>query len=81
MTVLGWLAPATFAGAPCPGVACAPLLISVAGGGFFLLPNKGDQANPMRGAKFKLLLMLLWFSYRSPGEMVRFGRSFQSSCT
>src|SRR6266571_651160 len=44
--------------------------------GFFLPPNIGDQAKPRRGAKFELLSMLFWFSYRSPGESVRCCRSF-----
>ena len=79
MTVFGWLGPAAFAGALGAGAAVALVEPAVTCGGFFLPPNEGDQANPMRGAKFRLLLMLSWFSYRNPGEMVKFGRSFQSS--
>src|ERR1044072_2794441 len=61
-------------------VAAAAGLFSIGGADFVPRPNIGDQAKPIRGAKFKLLSMLFWFSYRRPGEMVRCCRSFQSSC-
>jgi hypothetical protein len=43
------------------GIAAVAALALIGGADFFR-PNIGDQANPMRGAKFKLLSMLFWFS-------------------
>src|SRR6266513_3010708 len=43
------------------GVAAVASLVSIGGADFFLPPNIGDQAKPMRGAKLKLLSMLFWF--------------------
>ena len=40
------------------GVFVAASLVSIGGADFFPRPNIGDQAKPIRGAKFKLLSML-----------------------
>jgi hypothetical protein len=44
------------------GVAVADLASIGGGADGFLRPNIGDHANPIRGAKFKLLSILFWFS-------------------
>src|SRR6185436_18153586 len=49
------------AGLPVAGAATGAAFISIGGADCFL-PNIGDQAKPIRGAKLKLLLMLVWFS-------------------
>jgi hypothetical protein len=49
------------AGLPVAGVAAGAAFISNGRADCFL-PNIGDQAKPIRGAKLKLLLMLFWFS-------------------
>src|SRR4051812_11857505 len=42
--------------------AAAAGLVSIGGAGLLLRPNIGDQAKPIRGARFILLSILFWFS-------------------